>query len=86
MNLIAVTTFLHKTCRDIFNYVLKARFSDGCFFSSVLAYFGTIKINGQGILYLHYLEWLKEISNFFDLHRRIVDEDRFKTQILSFLD
>ena len=38
------------------------------------------------MLDLHYLVWLKEMSSFSDLHRKIVDEDEFKIQLLSFLD
>ena len=38
------------------------------------------------MLHLHCLVWLKGMSSFFDLQRRHIDKDEFKTQLLSFLD
>ncbi len=55
MNPVAVATFFHETCRGIFNYLLRAGSSDGGLFGPVLAYFGTVETNGQGILHLHCL-------------------------------
>lgn len=36
MNLIIITTFFHKTCKYIFNNVLRARSSEGGFFDTIL--------------------------------------------------
>ena len=52
----------------------------------ILAYFKTVETNSRGMLYFYYLVWLKGMSSFSDLYRRIVDKDTFKTQLLSFLD
>ncbi len=38
------------------------------------------------MLHLHCLVWLKGMSSFSDLRKKIVDEDRFKARRLSFLD
>lgn len=38
------------------------------------------------MLHLHYLVWLKGLSSFSDLQKRIIDKNRFKTRLLSFLD
>ena len=86
IHLIAVTTFFNETCKSIFNYLLKARFSNSGLSGLVLVYFRTIETNSRGMLHLHYLVWLKEMSSFFDFHKRIIDKDRFKTCLLSFLD
>lgn len=85
MNLVAVATFFYETCRGIFNHLLRAESSNGGLFGPVPAYFGTVETNGRGMLHLHYLVWLKGMSSFSDLYRKIVDEDGFKTRLLSFL-
>ncbi len=38
------------------------------------------------MLHLHCLAWLKEMSRFSDLCKKIASEDEFKIQLLSFLD
>ena len=86
MNPIAVVTFFHETCRDIFKHLLRAESSNGGIFVLISAYFGTIETNGRGMLHLHCLVWLKRISSFFNLQRKVVDEDGFKIRLLSFLD
>ncbi len=86
INPVAVATFFHETCRGIFNYLLKAGSSDGDLFGSVLAYFGIVETNGRSMLYLHCLVWLKGISSFSDLCRKIADEDGFKIRLLLFVD
>ena len=67
MNPVAVVTFFHKTCRGIFNHLLRARSSNGGLFGPVLAYFGTVETNSRGMLHLHCLVWLKGMSSFSDL-------------------
>ncbi len=86
MNSVAVATFFHETCRGIFEYLLRARFSNGGLFGLVLTYFETVETNGQGMLHLHCLVWLKRMSSFSDLQRKIVDGDGFKARLLSFLN
>ncbi len=86
MNPVAVATFFHETCRGIFNHLLRAGSSEGGLFGPISAYFGTVEINGRGMLYLHCLVWLKEMSSFSDLRKKIAGEDQFKTRLLSFLD
>ncbi len=86
INPVAVATFFHETCRGIFDYLLRARSSNGGLFGPVSTYFGTVETNGRGILHLHCLVWLKGMPSFSDLRRKIVDEDGFKAQLLFFLD
>ncbi len=86
INLVTVANFFHKTCRGIFNYLLKAEPSNGSLFGSVLAYFGTVETNGQSVLHLHYIVLLKGRYNFSNLCIKIADKDRFKTQLFAFLD
>ncbi len=86
MNPVTVATFFHETCRGIFDYLLRAGSSDGGLFGPVSTYFGTVETNGRGMLHLHCLVWLKGMSSFSDLRRKIVDEDGFKAWLLSFLD
>lgn len=38
------------------------------------------------MLHLYCLVWLKGMSSFFDLRRKIVEKDKFKAWLLSFLD
>ena len=38
------------------------------------------------MLYFHYLLWLKGISSFSDVRKRIVKEESFHAQLLSFLN
>ncbi len=86
MNPVAVVTFFHKICRGIFDYLLRAGSSDGGLFGPVLTYFGTVETNGRGMLHLHCLVWLKGMSSFSDLRRKIVDKNGFKARLFSFLD
>ena len=86
MNPTAVATFFYKTCRVIFNYLLRVGSSNSSFFGPVSVYFGTIETNGWGMLYLYCLIWLKKMSSFFDFCRKIANKDGFKTKLLSFLD
>ncbi len=86
MNPVAIATFFHETCRGIFNYLLRAGSSNGGLFGPVSAYFGTVESNGRGMLHLHCLVWLKGLSSFSNLCRKIADEDGFKIRLLSFLN
>lgn len=86
INLIVVVVFFHGTCRGVFNSLLRVKSSKSNFFSSVSAYFETVKTNGWGILYFQYLLWLKNVSCFSDLCKKIAGEDRFLTRLLSFFD
>ncbi len=86
MNLVAVATFFHKICRGIFNHLFRAGSSESGFFGPVSAYFRTVETNGRSMLHLYYLVWLKGMSSFSDLHKKIAGEDQFKTRLLSFLD
>lgn len=86
MNLVAVAIFFYKTCRDIFNYLLRQKSSNGGLFGPVSAYFKTVKINSRDMLHLYCLVFHKTMSSFSDLSKRIVDEDGFKIRLLSFLD
>lgn len=59
INLITVATFFHKIYSRILNYLFRARPSEGDFFGPISAYFRTTETNGQGMLHLYYLVWLK---------------------------
>lgn len=59
MNLIAITQFFETICTGIFRRPLVARSIKGGLLGLVSTYFGTVEINGQGILYLYYLLWLQ---------------------------
>lgn len=56
------------------------------FFGPVSAYFGTIETNGWRMLHFHCLVCLKRIFSFSNLHKKIIDKDKFKTRLLLFLD
>lgn len=86
MNSVAIANFFHKTYRGNFNYLFRVRSSNSGLFGTVSAYFGIVETNGRGILYFYCLVWLKRMSSSFNLHKRIVDEDGFKTWLLSSLD
>ncbi len=86
MNPVVVATFFHETCRGIFNHLLRVGSSEGGLFGPNSVYFGTVETNGRGMLHLHYLIWLKGMSSFSDLCKKIASEDQFKTRLLSFLD
>ncbi len=53
MNPVTVATFFHEIYREIFDYLLRRKSSNGRFFGPVSKYFGTVKTNGQGMLHLH---------------------------------
>lgn len=84
--LVVVAIFFYETSRDIFNHRLRVESINGGSFGLVSAYFGTVKTNGRGILHLHCLIWLTKMFSLFDLPRIIIDENRFKTQLLLFLN
>lgn len=58
INLKYVTSFLQAICYSIFEYLLAVSFKEGEIFGSIFTYFGTIEINGQGMLHLHYFMFL----------------------------
>lgn len=54
INLVAIAQFFEAILTDIFKRFLATRFIKSRLFRLVLTYFETIKINGQGILYLQF--------------------------------
>ncbi len=78
INPVAIATFFHETCRGIFNYLLRAESSENGLFGPVSAYFGTVETNSRDMLHLDCLVWLKGMSSFSDLHKKIAGEDQFK--------
>ena len=61
MNPVTVACFFETTCRGIFDHLLATDSKDRGLLSPVSTYFGTVKINGRGMLHLHYLVWLCSI-------------------------
>lgn len=55
MNLIAIACFFEAIYYSIFEYLLAANSKNRGFFDLVSTYFAIVEINGQKILYLHYL-------------------------------
>ena len=86
INPVKVATFFIETCKGIFNHLFRAKSSESGLFAPVSAYFRTIEINGWGMHNFHCLVWLKEMSSFFDLRKKIAGEDQFKSQLFLFLD
>lgn len=61
MNSIAMSHFFETMCYGIFVHLLAIGSKNRRLFSSISTYFGIVKTNNQGILYLHCLVWLCDV-------------------------
>ena len=55
INPVTITQFFEAIYTGIFKQLFVTKLIEGNLLGPVLKYFGTIKTNRQGILYLHYL-------------------------------
>lgn len=64
MNPVTIAMFFDETCKAIFDHLLAAKSRESGLFGPMSTYFGTVETNGRGMLHLHYLVWLKDMTNF----------------------
>ncbi len=67
----AIAQFFEDTYTGIFKRFLAIGSTGGGLLGLVLTYYRTIKINGQKMLHLHCLVWLRRAFHLFDLHSRL---------------
>lgn len=58
MNSVAMSRFFEGMYCGIFEHLLTAGSKDRKLFGPISTYFGTVEINGRGMLYLYCLVWL----------------------------
>ena len=59
MNPVAVAQFFEATCSAVFDHLLQNGLASTGLLGHVSTYFGTVETNGQEMLQLHFLVWLK---------------------------
>ena len=86
INQVAMAKFFHIICKEL----LLSLFASGCRYRDLLEpvsiYFGTVKINGCGILHLHCLVWLKKALYLPTLCIKIEDNKDFCIRLWVFLE
>lgn len=86
INPIAVACFCEATCYDIFEHFLAAGSKNRRFLSLISTYFNTIKINGQEILYLHYLVWVCDAFHISKLWNQLQTESEYAICVVEFIN
>ncbi len=86
INPVAVAQFFEATCTGIFKRLLVAGSTGGGLLGPVSTYYGTVKTNGQGMLYLHCLVWLRGAFYLADLRNRLQSDPQYATDMLQFID
>ena len=86
MNPVAVAQFFEATCATVFDGLLHDGVSGTGFLGPVSTYFGTVETNGQGMLRLHCLIWLKRFYYLATFQRQLVSEPQYKRQMVEYLD
>lgn len=77
MNPVAVAQFFAAICNGIFEHLLAANTTSGGLLGPVSTYFGTVKTNGQGMLHLHCLIWLRGAFHIDVLQKRLILEPEY---------
>lgn len=86
MNPVAIAQFFSATCKGIFDHLLAFGTNDKGLFGPISMYFGTVEINGQGMLHLHCLVWLLGVFHIKKLRQQLLSDLVFATQMVKFID
>lgn len=86
INFVAMVNFIKTMCYDIFEYLFIAYFKYWELFDFVSTYFGTIKVNGRGILHLHCLVWLCTIFHRTQLRKQLEADFEYFVCIVKFIN
>ncbi len=84
INLVAIVTLFNKTSRAIFDHLLATGSIKGRLLGPVLTYFGIMETDERGMLYLHYLVWLTEITNLSNFWQKICSDPSYLGRLLHF--
>ena len=86
INSIIIAKFFHIIYNAIFMLLFVVSQTKGGLLGPILNYFAIVKINSCGILYLHYLVWLKSVSHLAILQSQIQKNVKFSQKLFLFLE
>lgn len=86
INLVAMARFFEMACYGIFEYLLATSSKDKRLLSPISTYFGIVKRNSWGILYLNYLVWLCGAFHITLLYKRLQADFEYTACIVEFID
>lgn len=86
INPVAVAKFLYIICNTVFMSLFAVGQFEKEFLEPISIYYITVKINGHGILYMHCLVWLRDISHPAMLCFQIQNNNIFCQKLLLFLE
>ncbi|KAL5335625.1 hypothetical protein BJX70DRAFT_311391 [Aspergillus crustosus] len=85
-NPVAVTRFVHYTCRAMLDGLLRSKPGEPRILSDVSNYFGVVESNGRGMHHLHALIWSRGYLDFIHLRDRILADSHFATRMIWYLE
>ena len=86
INPIAVAHFFETTYYSIFEHLMAAGSKDRGLLGRVPIYFGIIETNGQGMLYLHCLVWLRDAYHISKLCDRLQADSEYAACVVEFVN
>lgn len=86
MNSIAMSHFFEITCYGIFVHLLAIGPKNRRFFGFISTYFGIVKTNNQGILYLYCLVWLCDVFHITQFRKQLQANCEYAACVIEFID
>lgn len=86
MNPVAMAKFFYIICKGVLLSLFTSGSCDRGLLEPVSIYFGKVKTNSYGMLYLHCLVWLKEVSHLPTLCTKIQGNEDFCVGLLTVLE
>lgn len=86
MNPVAVARFFETTCCGIFEHLMAAGSKDGGLLGPVSTYFGIVETNGQGMLHLYCLVWLRDVFHISKLRDRLQTDSEYAARVVEFVN
>lgn len=86
MDILAMAKFFYLICKALFVSFLAFRKLKRKLLGLVSNYFAIIETNGHGMLHLHYLVWLKEVTPLVTIRSQIQDNHEFFQRLFAIFD
>ncbi len=86
MNPVVIATFFNETCTAIFDHFLAAGSIESGLFGPLSTYFGIVETNRRGMLHLHCLVWLTEMTNLSNFRQKFCGDPSYLGRLLYSLD
>lgn len=86
MDILAMAKFFYLICKALFVSFLAFRKLKRKLLGLVSNYFAIIETNGHGMLHLHYLVWLKEVTPLVTIRSQTQDNHEFFQRLFAIFD